>query len=58
VQFEAVSAVAMGYLLLESLGQVDDFNGLEGTTLDAHATADAQVLRNEANGRRGSDFDA
>ena len=50
MQFEAVSAITMSHLTIKSLGQVDDFDCLEGTALDAHTTADTQVLRDEANG--------
>ena len=44
VQFEAVSAVAMRHLALQALRQVDDFDCLEGASLDAHAAAVTKVL--------------
>jgi len=58
MQLEAVGSVAVSDLALESLGQVDDFDCLEGTPFDAHAAAVTQVLRDEADGRGGSHFDA
>ena len=48
----------MGYLALKSFWQVDDFDCLEGTPLDAHTAANTQMLRNEANGRGGFYIDA
>lgn len=52
VQFEAVGSVAVRHLTLKALRQIDDFDRLEGTPLDAHAAAVAKVLRDEADGRR------
>ena len=48
----------MSHLTLKSLGQVDDFDCLKGTFLDAQTTSDTQVLRDEANGRGGFYIDA
>ena len=44
VQLEAVGSVAVGDLSLQAFGEVDDLDGLEGATLDAHAAAVTQVL--------------
>jgi len=48
MQLEAVCAVTMRHLVLKTLGQVDDLNGLEGAFLDAHTATNAERLRNEA----------
>ena len=57
MQFEAVCAVAMRHLAFQSFWQVNDFNRLKRTALDAHATAVTQVFRDEADCRCGSHFD-
>ena len=58
MQFEAVGAVAMGHLALQALREIDDFDGLEGAALDAHAAAVTEVLGDEADGRGGSHLNA
>ena len=58
MQLEAVCAISVRDLLLETLGQVDDFDGLVGALFDAHTAADAEVLRDEADGRSGLNVDA
>ena len=50
MQLEAVCAVAMSHLSLQTFGQVDDFDSLEGTSLNTHTTSVTQVLRDEADG--------
>lgn len=50
VQFEAVRAVAMRHLPLQSFRQVYDFDRIEGTSLNAHAATVTKVLRDEADG--------
>ena len=51
VQFEAVRAVAMSHLPLQSFRQVYDFDSIERTSLNAHAATVAKLFRNEADGR-------
>lgn len=58
MQLEAVSAITMSHLFFESLGQVNDLDCLEGAALNTHTTSDTQVLRDEADFGRRSDFDA
>jgi hypothetical protein len=48
VQLEAVSAVAVRHLRLQAFRQVDDFDRLEGASLDAHTATDAEMLGDEA----------
>ena len=48
----------MRNLRLESLRQVDDFDGLEWASLDAHTTTNAEVLGDEADRRVGLHIDA
>ena len=48
----------MRHLAFQSLRQVDDFNRLKGTALDAHTTAVTQLLRDEADLRGGLHIDA
>ena len=56
MQLESVGAVTMSNFLRETLGQVDDFDSLEGALFDTHAAADAKGLTNEANDRSGKDL--
>ena len=49
MQLEGVGRVAMGGLLLQVTGQVDDGDRLEGTLLDADAATDAELLRDGGN---------
>jgi len=45
VEFESVGAIAVGGLLLQVLGKIDDLNGLEGAFFDADTATNAQLLR-------------
>ena len=50
MQLEAVCTVAMSHLSLQTFGQVNNFDSLEGTSLNTHTTSVTQVLRDEADG--------
>ena len=58
VQFEAVRAVAMSHLPLQSFWQVYDFDSIERTSLNAHAATVTKVFRDEADGRGRLHIDA
>jgi len=58
MQFETVGTVAMGDLASKSLRQVDNLDGSEWALLDAHAAANAEMLREEANLRGRLHVDA
>ncbi len=57
VQLEAVSAVAMSHLTLQTFRQIDDLDSLERTPLDAHTAAMTEMLGDEANCGRGLHLD-
>ena len=50
MQLEAVCTVAMSHLSFQTFGQVNNFDSLEGTSLNTHTTSVTQVLRDEADG--------
>lgn len=58
MQFEAVGSVAMGGVLLQILGQIDDVDGLKGTLLDADTAPDAQWFGEVGDLGLGPDLDA
>ena len=49
VELELVGPISVSELILQTLGQVDNLNGLEGASLHALTATDAQSLRKEAN---------
>jgi hypothetical protein len=58
MELERVSSVSVGDLLGETLRQVDDLDGLEGTSFRAETTSDAESLREIADLRLGAYFNA
>jgi hypothetical protein len=58
VKLEGIGTIAMGHLVLEVGGQVDDGDGVEGALLGADTTTDAEGLRDEGQARVRSHFDA
>mmetsp|Transcript_192 Transcript_192/g.660 ORF Transcript_192/g.660 Transcript_192/m.660 type:complete len:544 (-) Transcript_192:139-1770(-) len=58
VQLEAVRAIAVGGLLLQALGQIDDLDCSKRALLHADVAADAQLLRELSNLAGRDHFDA
>jgi hypothetical protein len=52
VELEGVGSVAMGNLVGQTLGQVDNPDSVEGAALNAHTTTNAEGFRDEADGAR------
>ena len=51
MQLEAIRAVSMSHLPLESLRQIDNLDGIKRTSLDAHAATMTEMFRDETDGR-------
>jgi hypothetical protein len=49
MQFELISSVAMGSILFQVLGQVDDLQGIHGTLFHADAATNTKRLGNPCN---------
>ena len=58
MELECVLAVSVGGLGAETFGQVNNTDGIEGTSLDTLTTADTEGLRDEADGGGDCNLDA
>ena len=48
---EGICTISVGDLLAEALGQVNNFDRVEGTSFNTHAATNTKVFRDKANGR-------
>ena len=58
MKLECIRAISVSGLTSQTFGQVNNTNGVEGTSLDTLTTTNAEGLGNEADGGSGCDFNA